>query len=1211
MSLSSPGVQVTVIDQSQYVTTAANSIPFVLLATATDKQNASGTGVASATTKANANKLYQVTSQRDLVNLFGTPKFHKATDGTPIHGYELNEYGLMAAYSLLGTTNLCYVLRAGLDLSNLVGKLARPSSKYPDGTLWLQWNTLTYQGLKVLTATRVAGSTSCYRNVNLQVVQYESQLDSAGYPNWSAPTGAYAINPFQVGDAPHLISSYFYRTATQWVRVGSTEWQKELVTASTAFTNNGLSPSTDKTVTFAYFLAGASTPKFTKAVTIPANSTAAAAAAIINAVGMSEISASSSGNVLRIHASAKNAGSFIRVWSGEVLGFAIKAFKIPEFTIGGMNPPGDSTPATTSVNYALGSLWLDTNTSRSGKFNYVLYKMVKGSWVRQTVGVYDSDAAANKALDTVFGGTALKEGAVYLQTGFNQKTGPQAALQRDMSDLEQSPLYLYQRQFTGAAEYYGTVTNPSVPNGSKINIAASITLSTTFTEYYTLTINTANGVARGFADAINAHPVLTRYLDAAVVDGAIKITHITGGTVLLDDRLAAGNISNGVINAFGLQNTAYTARGPLLTYVYKGTPDGGGVYPGLVTTTTGAGTGATLNVTRYTVSYDIQRNAAGTGYAVGDTVTVSGSLLNGAAENDLTALVLAVGSSGEITQICVSTGTPVAPVYATALSGWKQVDVLVNDYAPSINPEDKTIWNYSATTEIDIMTNVDGVWKGYRNVYYGENGLPELDEVGANADTPATDPKGPIFSASAPTLQSDGTELAYGDLWIDTSDMDNYPVIRRWQQNLVGTNEWTDIDLTDQANPGGIVFADMRWSSSGATDPISDVLPGIAGLLTSNYLDLDAPDAGLFPTGMLAFNTRRSGNNIKQYVVNYFNEQSFPGKTLPIMCDAWISYSGKNSAGVAYFGRRAQRSAVVAALKAAIATNTTIREEDNFFNLIAAPGYPELQPDMVTLNNDRGNTAYIIGDTPMRLDDQATNLSNWAKNAAGATMTGEEGLVTRDEYMGIFYPSGITTDLTGSEIVVPASHMMLRTFIRNDTVAYPWMAAAGTRRGTIDNANNIGYIDAKSGEFQTVKNRVEIRDVLYTNQINPLTFFNGVGLVNYGNKNAKDTQSAMDRTNVARLVAYLRDRVAIAARPFIFEPNDDLTRGQVAQVINSLMMDVVSKRGITEYLVVCDSSNNTPERIDRNELWIDIAVVPTKAVEFVYIPIRLMNTGAI
>jgi phage tail sheath protein FI len=77
----------------------------------------------------------------------------------------------------------------------------------------------------------------------------------------------------------------------------------------------------------------------------------------------------------------------------------------------------------------------------------------------------------------------------------------------------------------------------------------------------------------------------------------------------------------------------------------------------------------------------------------------------------------------------------------------------------------------------------------------------------------------------------------------------------------------------------------------------------------------------------------------------------------------------------------------------------------------------------------------------------------------------------------------------------------------------------------------------------------------------------------------------------------------------VFEPNDALTRKQIAGVMESLMIDLVAKRGIYDYLVVCDESNNTPARIDRNELWIDVAVEPVKAAEFIYIPVRILNTG--
>jgi hypothetical protein len=264
---------------------------------------------------------------------------------------------------------------------------------------------------------------------------------------------------------------------------------------------------------------------------------------------------------------------------------------------------------------------------------------------------------------------------------------------------------------------------------------------------------------------------------------------------------------------------------------------------------------------------------------------------------------------------------------------------------------------------------------------------------------------------------------------------------------------------------------------------------------------------------------------------------------------------------------------------------------------------------MIVLNADRGETGFIIGDTPMRLPDDATAIQAWATNAAGATSTGEEGLVSRSTYMGLFYPSGIAPDLNGNLVAVPSSHMMIRTILRNDNVAYPWFAPAGTRRGIIDNATNIGYVDATTGEFQVIKTRIGIRDVLYTNQINPMVFFTGNGLLNYGNKSSFASNSALDRINVARLIAYIRRQLTVAARPFVFEPNDSITRQQIAGVVETLMVDLVAKRGLYDYLVVCDESNNTPARIDRNELWVDVAIEPVKAIEFIYIPVRVLNTG--
>ena len=103
----------------------------------------------------------------------------------------------------------------------------------------------------------------------------------------------------------------------------------------------------------------------------------------------------------------------------------------------------------------------------------------------------------------------------------------------------------------------------------------------------------------------------------------------------------------------------------------------------------------------------------------------------------------------------------------------------------------------------------------------------------------------------------------------------------------------------------------------------------------------------------------------------------------------------------------------------------------------------------------------------------------------------------------------------------------------------------------------------------------------------------------------------MDRVNVARLVCYLRKQLDVLSRPYLFEPNDVQTRREIKAAAESLMLELVGQRALYDYVVVCDETNNTPARIDRNELYLDIAIEPVKAVEFIYIPLRLKNTGEI
>jgi hypothetical protein len=536
------------------------------------------------------------------------------------------------------------------------------------------------------------------------------------------------------------------------------------------------------------------------------------------------------------------------------------------------------------------------------------------------------------------------------------------------------------------------------------------------------------------------------------------------------------------------------------------------------------------------------------------------------------------------------------------LSNWVEFDYTASDNAPDQDPANGRLWYYSAVDQADIMINGDNGWQGYQNVTNDVRGF----------NLSLTNATGPQFSTTAPTTQNDVAQspLVYGDLWIDTSDLENYPQLYRWE-NVDGEDQWVKISNADQTTENGILFADARWGTNGSVNPITDAIPSIVSLLTSDYLDLDAPDPDLYPTGMLLFNTRRSGFNVKRFAVNYFNPTDYPDVTLPAERNAWVSASGLKNDGSPYMGRQAQRALVVQALKAGIDSNTQLREEQLVYQLIATPQYPELAVNMVALNNERNNTGFVLVDTPLRLSPEGTGITDWVTDNNGEGLPTGDGLNTANQYMATFYPSCQTTDLSGNPIVQPATHMMLRTFIRNDEVAFPWMAPAGTRRGLVDNADRIGYINAQTGEFVQLGVRQGLRDVLYENAINPITFIPGVGITNFGNKTATSISSALNRINVARLVAFIRGRLEQIGKQFLFEPNDQITRDEIKNSCESLMIDLVAKRGVYDYLVVCDLSNNTPATIDRNELYVDIAIEPVKAVEFIYIPLRIKNTGEI
>jgi len=1101
MALISPGVEVIVIDESQYIPSAVNTVPYFIVATAQNKVSADGITVAAGTLAANANKTYLITSQRDLAATFGVPFFYNTTTGTPINGYELNEYGLLAAYSALGVSNRAYIQRADVDLTELTASLSRPTGNPNNNTYWINTLTTTW-GIFEWNQT-----TNTFTNTVPLVITDSAEVEGGDGSDPVADNTPLetigSIGDYAVTAIGNSIFGYYKTYDNAWVQVGSNDWKTAWPTVTSANAPTTLTAASNILING-------------NIVAVPAspNNTVAGFAAAINTAAITGVTARTVAGVGKLlidaDSTATNDGStlvgngIVSIQAGPnggsalltALGIVAREYAAPDYFPGYSYQSPRWRTTDTDGGRPTGSVWQNVSTANNGlDISVNVFNTGLDTFIEQNCPAYAGDKQAIYGLDPSGGGRNIPVGSTYVQ--YNSISPTVSGVVDTFSFLVLERFALGATEVTGDVTFSSATATPFTV-GNTFTIDGSVAGSET-TNVALATIG-GTGTVADFITAVSAAnvPFVSARLNSA---GNIVFVHSQGGRIVLTTG--------------------------------TGTP-----------ITTAGFTDTTLKVRRQTS----------------------------------TQLLL----SNWVTE-------PLFTYTASAVE-------------PDQDPADGRLWYYSSVSDADIMIQDNGTWQGYQNVTNDVRGF-DLTETNAS---------GPIIAASAPTTQNDTAEspLAFGDLWIDTSDLENYPKLYRWQA-VSGVNQWVEIDTTDQVTENGVLFADARWAPNGTTDPVSGAEPTIESLLVSDYLDLDAPNPDLYPQGMLLFNTRRSGYNVKSFQSNYFNAQSFPDDTLPTQKNTWLTASGNRLDGAMWSGRLAQRQLIVQAMKSAIDTSIAAREEQNQFNIIAAPAYPELTSNMIALSNERNNTLFVVADTPMRLGNDGNSLVDWATNNNGLGLTTQDGNNATSNYAAAFYPSCLTSDLGGNTVVQPPSHMMVRTILRSDAVSYPWLAPAGTRRGVIDNAAAIGYIDAATGEFQQIGVSQSVRDILYERNINPITFIPGIGIVNFGNKTTTITTTALDRINVARLVAFLRGRLEEIGKLFLFEPNDQITRDEIAGVCNSLMLDLQAKRAIYDFLVVCDTSNNTPARIDRNELYVDIAIEPVKAVEFIYIPLRIKNTGEI
>ena len=181
---------------------------------------------------------------------------------------------------------------------------------------------------------------------------------------------------------------------------------------------------------------------------------------------------------------------------------------------------------------------------------------------------------------------------------------------------------------------------------------------------------------------------------------------------------------------------------------------------------------------------------------------------------------------------------------------------------------------------------------------------------------------------------------------------------------------------------------------------------------------------------------------------------------------------------------------------------------------------------------------------------------------------------------------------------VPLNGDIAGTCARTSIEQFPWFSPGGTARGAILNAVKLVY---NPGQKQ--------RDILYTNRVNPVINSPGAGIVLFGDKTAFGKSSAFDRINVRRLFIYLEDAISAAAKDQLFEFNDEITRTNFVNIIEPFLRDVQAKRGIFDFVVICDETNNTAAVIDANELVADIFIKPARSINFIGLTFVATRTG--
>ena len=313
------------------------------------------------------------------------------------------------------------------------------------------------------------------------------------------------------------------------------------------------------------------------------------------------------------------------------------------------------------------------------------------------------------------------------------------------------------------------------------------------------------------------------------------------------------------------------------------------------------------------------------------------------------------------------------------------------------------------------------------------------------------------------------------------------------------------------------------------------------------------------------------------------NKAPFAGQQNGIPIDP--AYSGAVDAAV--IGNAAQASGLYG-----------LQNKETYdINLLLTPGFSSgaVIATGLSICEARGDVLYII-DPPFGLRPQ--QVVDWHNGMLFSDLAS----AINSSYGALYWGWVKYYDqFNVNEVYIPPSGHVAAVFSRTSRTTEQWFAPAGLTRGRVLTALEVEYTPTQ-GE----------NELLYGsgNSVNPLIKFPQDGIVVWGQRTLQRVDTSLSRVNVRMLLIYIKKVLTQTLRSFIFEPNDKALWDQVVTTVNPFLGDIQSRRGLTAFKVVCDASNNTPERIDRNELWVSVFIKPTRAVEFIVLNIAVINTGA-